>query len=72
MNKDQIKGITKEAVGEVKEQVGKATGDRDLQVRGHAKEFEGKAQKKLGDLKEIAREDMRDIDDDERPIPDDR
>ena len=65
INKDQVKGMTKEAVGEVKEQVGKATGDTDLKVRGHAKEFEGKAQKKLGDLKEAAREDMDDIE--ERP-----
>lgn len=65
INKDQVKGMTKEAVGEVKEQVGKATGDTDLKVRGHAKEFEGKAQKKLGDIKEAAREDMDDIE--ERP-----
>ena len=63
INKDQVKGMTKEAVGEVKEQVGKATGDTDLRVRGHAKEFEGKAQKKLGDVKEAAREDMDDIED---------
>ena len=63
MNKDQIKGMTKEAVGEVKEQVGKATDDKSLEVRGHAKEFEGKAQKKLGDVKEVAREDMDDIED---------
>jgi uncharacterized protein YjbJ (UPF0337 family) len=61
MNKDQVKGLTNEAVGEVKEQVGKATGDTGLRVRGHVKEFEGKAQKKLGDVKEQAREDMDDI-----------
>lgn len=61
MNKDQIKGMTKEATGEVKEQVGKALNDDELRLKGHAKEFEGKAQKKLGDLKEEAREDMDDI-----------
>ena len=61
MNKDQIKGLAKQATGEVKEQVGKLTGDDELRLKGHAKEFEGKAQKKLGDLKEIAREDMDDI-----------
>ena len=61
MNKDQIKGMTKEATGEVKEQVGKILNDDELRERGHAKEFEGKAQKKLGDLKEAAREDMDDI-----------
>ena len=63
MNKDQIKGMTKEATGEVKEQVGKALNDDELRLKGHAKEFEGKAQKKLGDLKEEAREDMDDIED---------
>jgi uncharacterized protein YjbJ (UPF0337 family) len=61
MNKDQLKGMTKEATGEVKEQVGKALGDDGLRIKGHVKEFEGKAQKKLGDMKEIAREDMDDI-----------
>ena len=61
MNKDQAKGIAKEVTGEVKEQVGKMTRDDELRLKGHAKEFEGKAQKKLGDLKEIAREDMDDI-----------
>ena len=64
MNKDQLKGMTKEAVGEVKEQVGKVTGNDELRVRGHAKEFEGKAQKRLGDLKQIAREDLMDVDED--------
>lgn len=61
MNKDQVKGIAKEATGEVKEQVGKALDDDSMRIKGHAKEFEGKAQKKLGDLKEVAREDMDDI-----------
>ena len=61
MNKDQIKGMTKEAAGEIEEQVGKVLGDDEMRLKGHAKEFEGKAQKKLGDLKEAAREDMDDI-----------
>lgn len=60
MNKDHVKGMTNEVVGEVKEQVGKATGDRSLEVKGHATEFKGKAQQKLGDVKDIAREDMDD------------
>ena len=61
MNKDQVKGMAKEATGEVKEQVGKVMNDDELRLKGHAKEFEGKAQKKLGDMKEVAREDMDDI-----------
>jgi len=61
MNKDQLKGMKNELVGEVKEQVGKATDDKELQVRGHAREFAGKAQKKIGDIKEAAREDLVDL-----------
>lgn len=68
MNKDQVKGMTKQAVGEVKEQVGKATRDPTLRARGHAKEFEGKAQKKLGDVKEIARQDMGPQPRDDHPL----
>jgi len=52
MNKQQIKGAVNEATGEVKEQVGKMTGDRTLQAKGHAREMKGKLQKGLGDAKE--------------------
>ncbi|HZY18383.1 MAG TPA: CsbD family protein [Ramlibacter sp.] len=52
MNTDQVKGKLKEAAGEAQEQVGKATGNTDQEVRGHAHEQEGKVQKKVGDLKD--------------------
>jgi uncharacterized protein YjbJ (UPF0337 family) len=61
MNKDQVKGMAKEAGGEVKEQTGKILNDDEMRLKGHAKEFEGKAQKKLGDIKETVKEDMDDI-----------
>jgi uncharacterized protein YjbJ (UPF0337 family) len=57
MNKNQIKGATNQVTGEVKEQVGKLTGDRSTQVRGHAQEMKGKVQKGLGDAKETVRRD---------------
>lgn len=52
MNDEQVKGKLKEAAGEVQEQVGKMTGNREQEARGHAREHEGKAEKKLGDLKD--------------------
>ena len=52
MNEHQVKGKLKEAAGEAQEQLGKATGNRDQAARGHAKEQEGKVQKKTGDVKQ--------------------
>jgi uncharacterized protein YjbJ (UPF0337 family) len=54
MDKDQVKGKLKEATGEVKQHVGRATGDKDQELRGHAEEQEGKLQKKVGDVKDAA------------------
>ncbi|MET0311536.1 MAG: CsbD family protein, partial [Burkholderiaceae bacterium] len=39
MNKYQVKGRVKEAAGEVQEQVGKVTGNKSQELKGHAKEF---------------------------------
>lgn len=52
MKKDQVKGKLKEAAGETQEHLGRATGDRSQEARGHAREQEGKLQKKVGDLKD--------------------
>jgi uncharacterized protein YjbJ (UPF0337 family) len=62
MNKHQVKGVTNQVTGEVKQQVGKLTGDRSTQARGTATEIKGKLQKDMGDAKEIARNDQRDLD----------
>lgn len=59
MNKHQVKGMANQATGEVKQQVGKLTGDASLQAKGHATEAKGKVQKKLGDAKEVLRNDDR-------------
>jgi uncharacterized protein YjbJ (UPF0337 family) len=58
MNKDQVKGVTNQVTGEVKQQVGKLTGDRSQQASGQAREVKGKLQKGLGDAKEVVRNDQ--------------
>jgi len=60
MNKDQVKGTTKEAAGKVQEKVGKVTGSTEQQAKGVAREMEGKVQKEVGNLKE----DVKDTRDD--------
>lgn len=52
MNTDQVKGKLKEVGGEAQEHLGRATGDKDQEAKGHANEAEGKVQKKVGDVKD--------------------
>ncbi|GAC1527446.1 MAG: hypothetical protein NVS2B4_04790 [Ramlibacter sp.] len=52
MNTDQIKGKLKEVAGEAQEHLGRATGDKEQEPKGHAHEQEGKIQKKVGDVKD--------------------
>ncbi len=54
MNKDQIKGSTKEVAGKLQKQAGKAVGSTEQQVKGTARELAGKAQKTYGDVKHSA------------------
>ncbi|HZR45398.1 MAG TPA: CsbD family protein [Candidatus Manganitrophaceae bacterium] len=54
MNKDQIKGRVKEAVGNIKENAGKALGDKKLQGKGMAEKTAGKVQAGYGDVKDKA------------------
>jgi uncharacterized protein YjbJ (UPF0337 family) len=63
MNKDQIKGSVREAVGKVQKNVGRSTANGTLAVKGAAKEVAGKVQKAYGDAKEDQRtKHDRDID----------
>jgi len=39
--------------GKIKEQTGKATGNRDLEERGKAEKTSGKVEKKIGDIKKV-------------------
>jgi uncharacterized protein YjbJ (UPF0337 family) len=52
VNKDQVKGKVKDVAGRVERQAGEWTGDEEAQVRGAAKQAEGKVQKAWGDAKE--------------------
>lgn len=52
MNKDQVKGATKEAVGKVQENVGRVVGSEEQEAKGLGKQVAGNVQKNVGDLKE--------------------
>jgi uncharacterized protein YjbJ (UPF0337 family) len=51
MNRDQVKGRMKEAVGKVQQKAGKATGSISQQAKGLAKQGVGKVQKTVGDAR---------------------
>ena len=51
MNKDQVKGRTNTVTGKIKETVGKATDDKDLEAKGTAEKVGGKVRSAFGDLK---------------------
>jgi uncharacterized protein YjbJ (UPF0337 family) len=56
MNKDQVKGVTKDIAGKVQETAGQVIGSSQQQAKGLAKQVEGKAQERLGDLKEAVKD----------------
>ncbi len=49
---DKINGLANEAAGNIKQGVGKATGNEKLQAEGKAQELKGEAQKTVGDAKQ--------------------
>jgi uncharacterized protein YjbJ (UPF0337 family) len=55
MHKDELKGAAKQARGHMKDAIGKATGDEKLRVDGAADKAEGAVQRKVGEVKEAAR-----------------
>jgi uncharacterized protein YjbJ (UPF0337 family) len=52
VNKDQVKGRTKEVEGKVNEITGKVIGDKKLEVKGKIQQIGGEARAKLGDVKQ--------------------
>ena len=50
---DKVGGTAKEGVGKVKEKIGKAIGNRDLEDRGTAEKVSGKVERKVGDVKKV-------------------
>jgi uncharacterized protein YjbJ (UPF0337 family) len=56
MDKDRIEGSGKQLKGNIKETVGKVTGDSKTEAEGKADKAEGKVQNTIGGLKDKARE----------------
>ena len=52
MNRNQIKGAIKDALGRVQEHAGKAMGSSEQEARGVARQGQGRLQKAYGNLKE--------------------
>ncbi|MEP9397366.1 CsbD family protein [Mesorhizobium sp. KR2-14] len=52
VNKDQIKGVAKQAKGAVEEAAGKLTGNKRTEAEGKVDKVAGKIQKGYGDAKE--------------------
>lgn len=50
---DKAKGTAKEVTGKVKEETGKAIGNRNLQDRGTAEKVAGKVERKVGEVKKV-------------------
>jgi uncharacterized protein YjbJ (UPF0337 family) len=51
MANDEVKGKVKKIEGQVREEVGKLTGNKSEQVKGKIQQVEGKAQEEIGKLK---------------------
>ena len=51
--KDKVEGKVHELKGAVKEKLGKATNDPDLQDEGTGEKIAGKVQKKVGDIEKV-------------------
>lgn len=52
---DKIKGMANEAVGNVKQGIGKAVDSPKMQVEGKAQEIKGETQQAIGDAKNAAK-----------------
>jgi len=53
---DKVKGVANQAGGKIKEGVGKAIGNEQMQVEGMAQQVKGKTQQKIGEAKEIIKD----------------
>ncbi len=59
MHKDTVKGAAKDAAGSIKQAAGKATGNERLEAEGTADRVSGKVQKGVGNLKDAARDALK-------------
>jgi uncharacterized protein YjbJ (UPF0337 family) len=56
MNKDRVEGKVKDVAGRVERQAGEWTNDPKMQVKGAAKQAEGKVQNTWGKAKDAAKQ----------------
>jgi uncharacterized protein YjbJ (UPF0337 family) len=59
MHKDEAKGTARELKGDIKNAVGKATDDEDLQAEGNMDKAAGKVQQGIGKMKDAARDALK-------------
>ncbi|UHG96788.1 CsbD family protein [Pseudomonas sp. 7-41] len=52
---DKVKGVANEAVGNIKQGVGKVTGNDKLRAEGGVQEKKGEVQKAVGDIKDAVK-----------------
>ncbi len=62
-NDDEIRGKIDEAAGTVKEKIGRATGDVDLEDEGAGQRFEGKVEGGVGKARRKVSEGLDDLGD---------
>lgn len=56
MNKNQVQGTVKDMAGKVQQEAGKLVGNKEQQAKGLQKQVEGKAEKQLGNTKEVIKD----------------
>ncbi|WP_448675664.1 CsbD family protein [Pseudomonas sp. LY-1] len=52
---DKVKGVANEAVGNIKQGIGKVTGNDKLRAEGMVQEKKGEVQKAVGDAKDAVK-----------------
>ncbi|MGA9352862.1 MAG: CsbD family protein [Terriglobales bacterium] len=62
MNKDRVEGKMKDVAGRVERQAGEWTDNKNMQVRGTAKQAEGKIQNAVGKLKDAGKDALKPTD----------
>lgn len=55
MDKEHVKGAADKASGAIKEGIGKATGDKSMEVKGKIDKAKGEVRDAIGDAKDAAR-----------------
>ena len=73
MNKDRVEGKVKDIAGRVERQAGEWTNDTNAQVKGAAKQVEGKVQNAWGQAKDATKKAAADAKTSKRPqsVPND-